>query len=472
MHASRPALASLAALALSACTHVAGPDYVLPPQSVAAEPRAGQPFASAAAAGAVDTPLPDRWWELYQDKRLDALVEEALSANADLRAADANLRRAAAITRETTTQRMVSTTPSADISLDRASATGYHLPGILGYNVAFGASLPLDLSGKIARGIEASQADEESVRAARDDVRVAVAAGVTRTYAAVCAVNQSLAARRRVIGLQQSTLQATVRLQRGGRGTAFDVTRARAAVSESEAALPSLEAQRRTGLMLLATLMGRLPTDYPADVADCAAIPALAAPIPVGDGAALIRRRPDLRAAERVLAADTARIGVVTADLYPQVSLGGSIGLGGPAKNIGGGSSFGFSLGPLISWSFPNRRLVHARIDAAGAQADADLATFDGRVLDALRETESALTVYAGARRQVAALERARDDARMASGQADRLYRFGRSDFLQVLDAQRSLASAEATLAGARAALIDNQIDVFLALGGGWQAGS
>lgn len=471
MTVSRAAFASLGALALSACAHVAGPDYALPAQSVAAKPQAAQPFASAAAAGAVDTPLPDRWWELYQDKRLDALVEEALSANADLRAADANLRRAAAVTREATAQRLVSTTVSGDAWLDRASATGYHLPGILGYDVAFGASLPLDLSGGVARGIEASEADTESVRAARDDVRVAVAAGVTRAYAAVCATNQSLAARHRVIDLQQSTLQATMRLQRGGRGTAFDVTRARAAVSESEAALPSLEAQRRTELMLLATLMGRLPTDYPADVGDCTAIPSLAASMPVGDGAALIRRRPDVRAAERTLAADTARIGVAMAELYPQVSLGGSIGLGGPAKNIGGGSSFGFSLGPLISWSFPNRRAVHAKIDAAGAQADADLATFDSRVLNALRETESALTVYAGAQQQVAALERARDDARAASGQAGTLYRFGRSDFLQVLDAQRSLASAEATLAAARAALIDNQIDVFLALGGGWQAG-
>ena len=272
-----------------------------------------------------------------------------------------------------------------------------------------------------------------------------------------------------MVDLQRRTLNATQRLQQGGRGTAFDVTRAQTAVDQSEAALPIFTAQRQANLFLIATLLGKVPADYPRDIADCPAIPALSAPIPTGDGAALIRRRPDIRVAERVLAADTARIGVATADLYPQVSFGGSLGLSGPLKDIGGGNSFGFSFGPLLSWSFPNRPVVKAQITAAGAQADADLASFDAAVLNALRETETALSGYTQDRVRLAAIIKARDSAAGAVDQAERLFRFGRTDFLQLLDAQRSLASAQATLATAQTSVIDDQINIFLALGGGWQ---
>jgi len=458
---------ALAPLALSACT-LAGPDYHLPEKSVAAAPAAAQPFSAVEAGVAADVPLPDKWWRLYNDPRLDALVEEALAANADLRAADATLRRAAAVVRQTEAGRLLSTTTSGGIDLSRASGTGYSLPGILGYNAGVGVSLPIDLSGKIARGIEAARADEEAARAARDDVRVTVAAAVARAYAGVCAANYSLATNGRVVELQRRTVEATRRLQQGGRGTAFDVTRAQAAVEQGEAALPAFAAQRQAGLFLLATLLGKVPADFPRDVAACSAIPRLSAPMPVGDGAALIRRRPDIRAAERLLAADTALAGVARADLYPQVSLGGSLGIGGPFRDAGGGDSIGFSLGPLISWSFPNRPVVKARIAAADAQVEADLAHFDATVLGALRETETALGAYARNRDRAAALARARDSAAAATGQADRLFRFGRADFLSLLDAQRSLASAEALLAAGQVQLINDQIDIFLALGGGW----
>jgi hypothetical protein len=126
---------------------------------------------------------------------------------------------------------------------------------------------------------------------------------------------------------------------------------------------------------MLATLTGHPPADYPRTVENCTTLPTLDAPLPVGDGAALIRRRPDIRQAERSIAGDTARLGVAMADLYPQVSIGGSIGLSGPLKDFGSGSAFGFSLGPLLSWSFPTRPVVTARIDQADAQVRADLAS-------------------------------------------------------------------------------------------------
>lgn len=459
--------ALLAALALSACA-TAGPDYRPPVLSAATAPAATGAFHSAQGQFFAQAELPDRWWRLYADPRLDALVEQALTANADLRQAQANVERAQAVLREAEAGRTVSTGVEAGGTLARPSGTGYSLPGVVGYDLGLSASYPLDLNGRIRRAIEASSADVEASAAARDYVRVSVAAAAARAYAQVCAANFSLAVNRRVVALQRDTLDATRRLARGGRGTAFDVSRAQAAMEASAAALPAFEAQRQNGLYLLATLLGRPPADYPREAEGCAALPSIGQPIPVGDGAALIRRRPDIRGAERAIAADTARLGVATADLYPQVSIGGSVGLSGPLKDVGGPTSFGFSLGPLLSWSFPNRPVVRARIAQADAQVRADIAGFDANVLEALRQTETALESYRRDAERAAALDRARDSAATSAAQAARLFRFGRGDFLSLLDAQRSLASAEVTAAAARTQLVQDQIALFLALGGGW----
>lgn len=463
----KPALASLAALALAACT-TAGPDYRPPEHAAANLPSAQGAFQSADDPAFVQAPLPDHWWRLYADPRLDALIEQALTANTDLRVAEANLKRADAVLREAEAGRTISTTATAGDTLARPSGLGASLPGTVSYDLGLSASYPLDLSGRLRRAIEASAADREAVAAARDYVRVSVAAATANAYAQVCAANYSLAVNQRVVALQRDTLDATRRLARGGRGTAFDVSRAQAAVDASEATLPAYTAQRQTALYLLATLLGTPPADYPKDVADCATLPSLGQPLPVGDGAAMIRRRPDLRQAERSIAADTARVGVATAQLYPQVSIGGSLGLSGPIKSFGSGSSFGMSLGPLISWSFPNRPVIRAQIAQAGAQVEADIAAFDGSVLEALRQSETALETYRQDREQAAALDRARDSAALSADQAHKLFRFGRSDFLSLLDAQRSLATAEAQSAAARTKLVNDQIAIFLALGGGW----
>jgi multidrug efflux system outer membrane protein len=461
-------LAVSAALALAGC--VSGPDYHVPERAIVNARQANAPFDAGREAAFANAPLPDRWWQLYRDSRLDALVGEALAANADLRVADANLRRAAAIIREAEAARTVSTDVSGGASLARARGTGGALPGTVGYSLGFTAGYPLDLAGQIRRGIEAARADAEAVQAARDTVRVTVAAGVTRAFASVCAANNTLAANERIVALQRQTLGVTTRLQQGGRGTAFDVTRARAAVEQSLASTPAIVATRQAALYQLAALLGRPPADYPRDLAACAKIPSPGRALPIGDGQALLRRRPDIRAAERTLAAETARIGVAVADLYPQVSLGGSVGVAGPELTRARATDFAISLGPLVSWSFPNRRAVRARIAQAGASADAAAAQFDATVLEALRQTETALTAYAREIDRNRALSRARDSAAQAVDQANRLYRFGRADFLGVLTAQSSLATAEAALAASDATLIDRQIDVFLALGGGWQA--
>lgn len=460
--------APLLALALTACA-TAGPDYHGPEKSVATAPGATGAFHSGRDALFAQADLPDHWWTLYADPQLDSLIEQALAANTDMRQADANLAQAQAVLLEAEAGRTISTSISGGETLSRPSGVTQHLPGTIAYDLGLSASYPLDLNGRIKRAIEASNADVEASAAARDYVRVSVAAATAKAYAQVCAANYSLSVNRKVVALQRDTANATRRLAKGGRGTAFDVSRAQAAVDSSAAALPAFEAQRQNGLYLLATLMGRPPADYPREVESCAALPTLNAPLPVGDGTALIRRRPDIRQAERAIAGDTARLGVATADLYPQVSIGGSVGLSGPLKDFGSGSAFGFSLGPLISWSFPNRPVVRARIAQSEARVQGDLAGFDGTVLEALRQTETALETYRRDAERAAALDRARDSAALSATQAGKLFRFGRGDFLSLLDAQRSLASAEVSAATARTQLVQDQIALFLALGGGWK---
>lgn len=455
-------------LPMTAC--VSGPDYHLPASAVAASPRAARAFASGQDASFSHDAPPDRWWRLYGDPQLDAYVREALAANTDLRAADANLRRASATVLEYRARGAVQADVDASGTLTHAGGYTQASAAPQSYALGLHLSYPLDLAGGIRRGIEAANADAEAVAAARDQVRVVVAAAVTRAYLQVCTSNHTLTATRQVLAIQRATLEATRRLAAGGRGTDFDVSRAGAAVNRSAAAIPRLLAERQAALFELAALMGKVPADYPREAEGCPQPPELQQALPVGDGWQLLQRRPDVRAAERSLAAATAMIGVETAALYPQITLGASSGVAGTPAHLLSADGFGASIGPVLSWHWPNHRAAKARIAAAGANAETALASFDGVVLQALRQTETALSACTQELERERSLAHARRDAARATEQAQQLYRFGRIDFLDVLSAQAELADAESALAASRAERIDGQMDLFLSLGGGWAA--
>ena len=282
-------------------------------------------------------------------------------------------------------------------------------------------------------------------------------------------LTERIAVARQTVDLLDRSLRITQARFDVGRSDRLDVVRVTSLRDQQAALIPSLEADRNAALFRLATLTGRTPQTLPEAVRAARETPELSQPIPVGDGRALLARRPDIKAAERRLAADTARIGVATADLYPRITLGGSIG----TTAIGGGDLFGggplnWVLGPLISWAFPNQEANRARIAAARADGDAALASFDGTVLRALEETETALSTYAHALQRRAALQTARDEAARAARISTARQREGRIDFLTVLDALRSQAAADADLASADRAVAFAQVDLFRALGGGW----
>ncbi|KRC86143.1 RND transporter [Achromobacter sp. Root83] len=461
------------ALALAGCASV-GPDYQVPAESASGRPSAQSSFVEAQAGVYRQEAVPGHWWRLYNDPVLDGLVEQALGANTDLRVASANLERAQAALRETQAQQQPTIGVNASPTFGHVSGLQELQPGIdppnrWSYSAGASVSYQLDLFGQIRRAVEASSGDAQAAQAAYDATRVTVAAETARAYANLCAAGMQLGSAQHSVQVQKESVDAVSRLQRAGRGTTLDVTRARSQLEQLQANLPPFQAQQRTALYRLAALTGQTPRDISPALLQCATAPKLTETIPVGDGAELLRRRPDIRQAERTLAASTARIGVATADLYPKITLGLSGASGGPASMLGDRGTFGWSVGPLISWTIPNTGAAQARIAEAEANTKAAAARFDATVLNALRETESALVVYARQLDRDTALRAARDQSAEAAAQARRLFQYGKTDYLTVLDADRTLATNESALAASQAELSGDQIALFLALGGGWE---
>lgn len=461
----------LSCAALSGC--MVGPNYVSPAPKAPAQ----QDFASGNSPSFVPAEPPADWWTLLDAPILDRLVADALAANTDLRVAAANLRAARASLSEARTARLPSTNISGNYTYSQQSGATLAPFGVTGagprletYDVGIDASYQFDLFGRIARTIQASRADLEAVQATYDLTRVTVVAETIRAYADACASGRQLGVARDTLRVQEETFDLTRRRVEGGRGTALDTSQASSLLEQTRADVPVLEAQRKSALFRLATLTGRPPAEYPAEVEACTTPPVARSAIPIGSGSSLLARRPDIRAAERRLAAATARVGVATADLYPNISFGAGIGTTATSVgNLFSGDSLRFSLGPLMSWSFPNIAAARARIRQAEASADGALATFDGTWLTALRETETALTQYVSIGQRVATLRRARDAGREAARIARLRYQAGAEDFQIVLDAERSLAGSESLLAQAEGQFSDATVTLFLALGGGWE---
>jgi NodT family efflux transporter outer membrane factor (OMF) lipoprotein len=459
--------ALLPALLLAACA--VGPNYqrpaALPPEQVR--------LTEALENGTVTpSPLPDQWWQLFKDPELDRLVTQALSKNTDLRVAAANLQRARAVLSQAGAARLPTSTTKAQFTNSRQviPALGRTVTNDF-YSVGFDASYEVDLFGGVSRSIEAASADAASAQAAVDAARVAVAAETARAYASACGFGEQADVARETEALQARTLDLTQRRLAAGRGTRSEVDQATVLVEQARAQIPVFEAERRSALYALAVLTGDPPAAIEGTAAaKCRNVPMAGEPLPVGDGQALLARRPDVRQAERTLAADAARIGVATAALYPTISLLGSTSLGATQLgNLGTSGSFGYSVGPLISWNFPFNGAARARVRQNEAIAQGSLARFDAAVLNALKEAEQALARAGGATQREDALRR----AMTASSDAARLSRtrfdYGADSFLQLLDAERQRAQTRAALAQAEADRADAQISVFKALGGGWE---
>jgi NodT family efflux transporter outer membrane factor (OMF) lipoprotein len=420
---------------------------------------------------------PDQWWQLYHDALLDRLLMEAFGANNDLKAAEANLSAARAVLEGVKAARYPDTALEAggvygrDPVTDEILELGGHRPANTWiFDAVFDVSYEVDLFGHVRRSIEASRADADANAAARDAVKITVAAETARAYTQVCALGEQLSVARHSLEVVSREADITVERHEAGANSLFDVVRAQGLAAQVRAGIPPLEGQRRAAVFELATLLGRTPSRAPTEAQACVRPPQLDALIPVGDGVELLRRRPDVRLAERRMAAATARIGVATADLYPRISLTGFFGgVSATLPELTTNEARAWGVGPSIKWSFPNQAGPRARVKQAKAGASAALAGFDSAVLRALKETEQSLAAYGSELDRRQALADAQDKAQKAFDLAHDQFLAGALTQLELLTTEQSLVAVDASVAASDAALVQDQIAVFKALGGGWR---
>jgi NodT family efflux transporter outer membrane factor (OMF) lipoprotein len=475
---------AIVATTLAGCA--VGPDYQRPDVSVPEQ----WPGSAANVAPTQPTDLAI-WWRVFDDPVLDQLVTAALSENLDLRVALARVRQA----------RAERTIAGADF-YPRVGANGtyqYQRPfsensqfgTLLGstnppapssfftdslYQGGFDASWEIDVFGGIRRGAEAADDQLAASQDAAAATRVTLLAEVARTYVDIRALQRRLAITDANLDAQRASVELTESRFRSGVASELDVTQARSLLSTTTAQVPALDSQREQLVHALSILLGREPNALHDLMAASAPIPGSAAPdevavrIPLGLPSDLLRRRPDVRRAERLVAAATARIGVATAELFPKFSLTSLVGLQSISTGdfFTGGSRY-FSVGPTISWRLFEGGRLRAGIEVADAVTEQSLHQYELAVLQSLRDVEDALVAYAQERKRNAALVDAVVQNRRSVLLARDLYVHGLGTYLAVLDAQRAQYATEDSLVQSDQAIVASLIATYKALGGGWE---
>ncbi|MGZ9129118.1 MAG: efflux transporter outer membrane subunit, partial [Candidatus Binatia bacterium] len=384
--------AFLCVVALSACA--VGPDYKTPATD------AGQSFTNAVHPEFSVQGVDVAWWKLFEDKGLTELVEQTVRHNRDLQAARANLREARSLYMEAGLNLAPIVSSHANYteqkrSFGAMSNRDFAPRELKLYNIGFDAFWEVDFFGRVRRDVEASSDEVDAQEASLRDLGVSLIAEVARNYFELRGLQNQLATAKKNAGNQSKTLEITrVRLE-GGRGTELDTSRATAQLDSTLATIPPLESSIHQAIHRLSVLTGQFPGALTEKLSQPAPLPRIPKTIHIGQPAELLRRRPDIRIAERTLAAATARIGVATADLFPRVTFVGTIALEASTfSGIGAARSDAYSLGPRISWAAFDLGRVYARIKAADARAESSLAQYEQTVLSALEETENALVNY------------------------------------------------------------------------------
>ncbi len=448
---------------LAGCAAV-GPDYSPPPIAVPAEwQRAGE---APAAAGREDL---SAWWQRLEDPVLSGLVDEALAGSLDLRSARARLRQARALRGIAGAERFPAVSASASASRAEGSEeTGSGRSTEL-YRAGFDAQWEPDVFGGVRRGIEAAQAGVEAAAASLANTRVSLVAEVALNYVEVRAFQARLAIARSSLESQAETFQLTDWRAQAGLVGALDVEQARAQLEQTRAQIPALEASLAQAGHRLAVLLGRAPGALRERLAVRGPVPAVPERVAVGIPADTLRQRPDVRAAERTLAAETARIGQAQAARYPRFALSGSIGVEAlRAGALGASGATATSLAASVAATVFDAGRLRQQVEAQSAVAEQALAGYEAAILAALEDVENALVGLARSLQREAALRSAVEAARNAALLARQRYSSGLIDFQPVLDTERTLLSLSDTLAATQAQSASSLIQLYKALGGGW----
>lgn len=452
---ARGVVIGLGCVMLAGCA--VGPDYKTPDVAVPAT-------WSTAGASAGQAQLA-RWWTRLNDPVLNQLVETAVQGNLDVAAAKARIRVARASYRATVGGALPSATASGAAS--RADAgTGSAYSEI---RAGFDASWELDLFGANRRAAEAARDNAQATEADLRDTLLTLIGDVAADYVELRGYQARIALAQSTAATQRQTAALTRTKFEAGTASALDVANAEGTAASTEAGIPTLQASAQQMVHALGVLTGQAPGALQALLAPARAIPAPRLPVPAGIPADILQSRPDVRAAERALAQSTAQIGVAAAALYPDVSLSGAIATTGAGLgDLGRASSISWSFGPSLSVPLFDGGALRADVAMAQAERDQYFVAYKAAVLGALRDVEDALVNLAQERRRNAKLAEAAASYRKAADLSRALYQSGSSSFLDVLDAERSLYSAEDSLLESRVAITTDYIALNKALGGGW----
>lgn len=465
------AFALVAAAFLAACA--VGPDYTAP------EPAAGEWAARPAAA--TSDPAPADWWRLLDEPALEAYVARALERNHDLRIAEARLaeaRAARGVARSVfwpqigaegryTWYEQSLRSPGAASQLVEA---GLSERTDEVWNTTLDASWEIDLFGGTRRRAEAAGARVAAAAAERDGTRLAVIAEVVSSYMELRGAQTQKRLAANNLRLQSETLEITEGKVRVGLSRELDALRARAQLESTRASIPPLDAAIKAAAHRLAVLTGEPPETLLAELLDPEPLAALPRELPVGLRADLLRRRPDIRAAERSLAAATADVGAATAEFFPSLVLNATGGFeAANTADLFDAPARTRAYVPFLRWPVFQGGRLRAELAAADARAAAALAGYERAVLLALEDAENAFAAYAEEARTLAALDASVEASREAADIARRLYENGLADFLTVLDAERELTEVEDAYSQSATRLRLNFVRLYKALGGGWE---
>jgi multidrug efflux system outer membrane protein len=446
-----------------------GPSFK-PPQTPVPQEWTG-PLPSSPAEAEQDLAL---WWTRFNDPTLTSLVDGAIASNLDLQLAQARIRQARAA--RGVAAGGLGPNVNATGSFRRGQSAAFPGSTTFGpttnlYQAGFDAAWELDIFGGVRRSVEAANADLRATVESRRNVLVTLTAEVAVDYIDLRSLQQEIAIAQENLKAQQHSADVTRQRFEGGFVSGLDVANAAAQVATTAAQIPVLEASAQQTIYSLSVLLGREPGALLADLSATAAIPAAPPAAPVGVPSELLRRRPDIRQAEAQIHGATARIGVATADLFPRLSLSASIGReGSKFSSLSDRLNRFWSLGPSASWNlFATGRNV-SNIELQRALEEESLITYRQIVLTALQDVENALIASAKEQEHRAALTDAVAASRRAVQLATELYTQGQTDFLNVLQAQRSLYISEDALAQSTRTVSTNLVALYKALGGGWQA--
>jgi multidrug efflux system outer membrane protein len=413
------------------------------------------------------------WWQTLDDPLLDEWMQEAVLRNHDIRIAETNIRAARAVVGARKLERYpIATTQASALEQEDSAAVSLTPAGSQRfYDVRLDASWEIDFFGRVRRSVQAAVAEANAATEQLRDTFVVVSAELARTYFEVKGDRYRLSVAQRNADNQRQTFELTEALLEGGRGTDLDIARARAQLESTLASIPPIERDIDSGLHRLAVLLGESPNAVAPLLAGAEGLPALPSLLEIGDPAGLLRRRADVRSAERTLEAETARVGVAVADLFPRVSLLGSVGsLSTSSSDLGRSGTRATSFGPFLSWAAFDLGRVRANVRVANATMDAALLRYEQTVLRSLEETENALFGFTSARTRQARLEIAAQASQDAADLARLRYRDGADSFLSVLDAERRLLEVQDQLAQSATDTALAYVLLYKALGGGWQA--